>query len=120
VVAALSPEANGQIYNVVDDDLVTSRQYLSLYKSKVRSVRSFPIPYFALMFGSRMVERYSERSKGQLPAIFTPYKTRAMWAGNRFSNAKLKSIGWRPLLSTREGLDRAFAAFRLEPEKAKS
>jgi hypothetical protein len=66
-----------------------------------------------------MVERYSERSKGQLPAIFTPYKTRAMWAGNQFSNAKLKSIGWKPLLSTREGLERAFAAFRTEPEKVK-
>jgi nucleoside-diphosphate-sugar epimerase len=71
------------------------------------------------MWGSQMVERYSERSRGQLPAIFTPYKTRAMWGGNQFSNAKLKSIGWRPLISTREGLERAFAAFRAEPEKAK-
>lgn len=119
VVAALYPEANGQVYNVVDDDLVTSKQYLSLYKQRVKPVRSVPVPYFALMWGSRMVERYSERSRGQLPAIFTPYKTRAMWAGNQFSNAKLKSIGWRPLISTREGLERAFAAFRLEPEKAK-
>jgi nucleoside-diphosphate-sugar epimerase len=119
VVAALYPGANGQIYNVVDDDLVTSKQYLSLYKDRVKPVRSVPVPYFALMWGSRMVERYSERSRGQLPAIFTPYKTRAMWGGNQFSNAKLKSIGWRPLISTHEGLERAFAAFRTEPEKAK-
>jgi nucleoside-diphosphate-sugar epimerase len=118
VVAALYPGANGQIYNVVDDDLVTSKQYLSLYKDRVKPVRSVPVPYFALMWGSRMVERYSERSRGQLPAIFTPYKTRAMWGGNQFSNAKLKSIGWRPLISTHEGLERAFAAFRTEPEKA--
>jgi nucleoside-diphosphate-sugar epimerase len=41
-----------------------------------------------------------------------------MWGGNQFSNAKLKSIGWRPLISTHEGLERAFAAFRTEPEKA--
>jgi nucleoside-diphosphate-sugar epimerase len=119
VVAALYPEANGQVYNVVDDDLVTSKQYLSLYKDRVKPVRSIPVPYSALMWGSRMVERYSQRSRGQLPAIFTPYKTRAMWGGNQFSNAKLKSIGWRPLISTREGLERAFAAFRTEPEKAK-
>jgi nucleoside-diphosphate-sugar epimerase len=118
-VAALYPGANGQVYNVVDDDLVTSKQYLSLYKDRVKPVRSVPVPYFALMWGSRMVERYSERSRGQLPAIFTPYKTRAMWGGNQFSNAKLKSIGWRPVISTREGLERAFAAFRAEPEKAK-
>ncbi|RZU40904.1 NAD-dependent epimerase/dehydratase family protein [Edaphobacter modestus] len=117
-VAALSG-SDGEVYNVVDDDLVTSKQYLAAYKKHVRKVRSVPVPYFALMWGSKMVERYSERSKGQLPAIFTPYKTRAMWAGNQFSNAKLKSIGWRPLISTREGMEQAFAAFRTQPEKAK-
>ena len=118
VVAALHEGADGQIYNVVDDDLVTSAQYLALYKKKVKPVRSIPVPYSALMWGSRMIERYSERSRGQLPPIFTPYKTRAMWGGNQFSNAKLKSIGWSPLISTREGLERSFAALRAEPEKA--
>ena len=119
VVAALSPKAAGEIYNVVDDDLVSSREYLSAYKKQVRPLRSVPVPYFVLMWGSRMVEWYSRRSKGQLPAIFTPYKTRAMWGGNRFSNAKLKGIGWKPLVSTRDGLARAFAAFRAEPVKGK-
>ncbi|MCU1226431.1 MAG: epimerase [Edaphobacter sp.] len=119
VVAALHQEGDGQIYNVVDDDLVTSAQYLALYKKNVRPMRSVPVPYFALMWASKAVEGYSRRSKGQLPAIFTPYKTRAMWGGNRFSNAKLKSIGWRPVVSTQEGLGRAFAAFRVEPVKAK-
>jgi nucleoside-diphosphate-sugar epimerase len=119
VVAALHEGADGQVYNVVDDDLVTSREYLKLYKDKVKPVKSIPVPFFALMWGSKMVERYSTKSKGQLPAIFTPYKTRAMWGGNQFSNAKLKSIGWRPLISTREGLERAFAAFRAEPAKSK-
>ncbi|WP_260706278.1 NAD-dependent epimerase/dehydratase family protein [Edaphobacter flagellatus] len=119
VVAALYDGADGQVYNVVDDDLVTSSQYLSLYKSKVKRLKSVPVPYAALMWGSKMVERYHQKSKGQLPAIFTPYKTRAMWGGNQFSNARLKSIGWRPILSTREALERTFAAFRAEPGKAK-
>lgn len=118
IVAAALSGTDGEVYNVVDDDLVTSKQYLTAYKKQVRKVRSVPVPYPALMWGSKMVENYSKRSKGQLPAIFTPYKTRAMWGGNQFSNAKLKSIGWRPLLSTREGLDRTFAAFRANPEKA--
>ena len=119
VVAALHPGASGEIYNVVDDDLVTAREYLVLYKKQVRPMRSVRVPYFALMWGSKMVEGYSRRSKGQLPAIFTPYKTRAMWGGNQFSNAKLKGIGWKPLVTTRDGLARAFAAFRAEPVKAK-
>ena len=113
VVAALAPEAAGKVFHVVDDDLVTSRQYLKMYRKKVRPMRSVPVPYWLLLWGSGVVERYARRSKGQLPAIFTPYKTRAMWGGNRFSNARLKALGWRPIVSTKEGLERTFAAFRM-------
>jgi nucleoside-diphosphate-sugar epimerase len=117
VVAALAPEASGQIYNVVDDDLVTSSQYLQLYQKRVKPMKTIPVPYPLLLWGSKMVDRYNEKSKGQLPAIFTPYKVRTMWGGNRFSNAKLKQLGWTPLISTRDGLERSFAAFRTEPVK---
>lgn len=119
IVAAALNGSDGEIYNVVDDDLVTSKQYLAAYKKNVRNLRTIPIPYFMLLWGSKIVENYSTRSKGQLPAIFTPYKTRAMWGGNQFSNIKLKSIGWKPLLSTEEGIRRSFAFFRSEPDKAK-
>ncbi len=118
VTAALASAASGEIYNVVDDDLPTSREYLKLYKQRVKPMRTVPVPYWLLHWGSGLVERYNTWSKGQLPAIFTPYKTKAMWGGNQFSNAKLKGLGWRPLLSTREGLDRTLAALRLESEKS--
>ena len=117
VVAALAPQSSGQIYNVVDDDLITSRQYLKLYQQQVKPLPAIPVPYAILAWGSGVVERYSERSKGQLPAIFTPYKTRAMWGGNRFSNAKLKQLGWRQVVATSEGLQRSFSAFRNEGSK---
>jgi nucleoside-diphosphate-sugar epimerase len=117
VVAALAPIAAGEVYNVVDDQLLTSRQYLQLYQQKVKRLKTIPVPYWLLQWGSGVVERYSTRSRGQLPAIFTPYKTRAMWGGNRFSNAKLKRLGWQPIVSTAEGLERSFAAFRQEPSK---
>lgn len=117
-VAALSPQASGQIYNVVDDDLLNASQYLQLYKQQVKPVRSIPIPFPVLMFVSRQVEKYNNTSKGQLPAIFTPYKTRAMWGGNRFTNAKLKGLGWKPIISTSDALARTFAAFRAEPPKS--
>jgi nucleoside-diphosphate-sugar epimerase len=119
VVAALAPEAAGEIYNVVDDDLLTSKEYLRLYREQVKPIKTISVPYWLLLWGSGVIERYSERSKGQLPAIFTPYKTQTMWGGNRFSNAKLKRLGWKPIVSTSEGLARSFAAFRAEPEKAK-
>lgn len=114
VLAALSPETSGQVYNVVDDDLLTSAQYLRLYREKVKPIATIRVPYWLLLWGSKLVERYAEKSKGQLPAIFTPYKTRAMWGGNSFSNGRLKSIGWHPIVSTNEGLNRSFDAFRRE------
>jgi nucleoside-diphosphate-sugar epimerase len=62
-----------------------------------------------------MVAGYSRWSKGQLPAAFTPYKTSTSWKPNRFTNARLKALGWRPLVSTDEGLRRTFEHFRLSP-----
>jgi hypothetical protein len=32
------------------------------------------------------------------------------WGGHRFTNARLKSLGWRPLVSTEVGLRRTFEA----------
>ena len=119
VVAALSPTSDGEVYNVIDDELITASQYLRQYKKQVKPMRSIPVPFSVMMQLSRLIERYSTRSKGQLPAIFTPYKTRVMWGGNRFSNAKLKSIGWQPIISTKDALSATFAAFRAEPPKLK-
>ena len=53
---------------------------------------------------SAAVEKYHRWSKGQLPAAFTPYRTAAVWRGNRFSNEKIKRIGYHELVSTREGM----------------
>jgi nucleoside-diphosphate-sugar epimerase len=112
VVAAQSDRAWGEAYNVHDDDLVTARDLLAAYQREVKRVRKVPVPYPLLMAGSHLVERYHDWSQGQLPAIFTPYKTRAMWKAQRFSNAKLHDLGWSPLVSTEEALTRTFAYWR--------
>jgi nucleoside-diphosphate-sugar epimerase len=115
VVAGQSASAEGQTYNVVDDDLVSARQYLARYRAEVKRFRVVPIPYPALQLLSRMVAGYSRWSKGQLPAVFTPYKTGTSWKGTRFTNARLKALGWNPLVPTDEGLRRTFEHFRLNP-----
>lgn len=102
------PEAVGQAYNVVDDDLVDCGEYLRQYKKSVSPVRSLSLPYPVTVAMSHAVERYHRVSKGQLPAVFTPYKTATSWKGNRFTNAKLKALGWQPLVSTADGLQRTF------------
>ncbi|KYF50582.1 epimerase, partial [Sorangium cellulosum] len=111
-IAGRSEVAKGQVYNVHDDDLPTADVYLARYKREVKPIRSVSVPYFALTGISKLVERYHAHSKGQLPAVFTPYKTATSWKGNRFDNTKLKALGWKPLVSTEEGLQRTFAYLR--------
>jgi nucleoside-diphosphate-sugar epimerase/peptidoglycan/xylan/chitin deacetylase (PgdA/CDA1 family) len=112
VVAGIHERAAGQVFNVHDDDLPTCRQYVRAYRKHVTKIRSISIPYFGVKLLSSMVAKYNRYSKGQLPAILTPYKVASQWGGNRFDNSKLRSIGWKQLVPTAEGLQRSFAAFR--------
>ena len=112
VAASEHPEAVGQAFNVIDDDLPTSRRYLTRYRRDVASMRTVWIPYGAMQALSRSVEWYHRHSHGQLPAVFTRYKTATLWKGTRFDNGKLKRIGWSPRISTRDGLTASFAWLR--------
>ena len=112
VVAGTHPSAAGQVYNVHDDDLPTCREYLRAYKKHVRKIRSVSVPYFGVKLLSSIIAKYHRYSKGQLPAILTPYKVASLWGGNRFDNSKLRSIGWKQLVPTAEGLQRSFTAFK--------
>lgn len=107
--------AVGHSYNVVDDGLVTARQFLARYRRDVKALRTLPVPYRLFQLLSWLLAAYSRWSKGQLPAVFTPYRTATTWKATRFSNAALKALGWTPLLSTDEGLRRAFEHYRLDP-----
>ncbi len=114
VAASEHASAVGQAYNVVDDDLPTSRAYLRRYRREVVRLRALPIPYAGMWLVSRWVEWYHRHSRGQLPAVFTRYKTATLWKGTRFDNAKLKSLGWTPRVATRDGLAKSFAYLRAQ------
>jgi nucleoside-diphosphate-sugar epimerase len=114
VVAGQAGQAAGQVYNLHDDDLPTCRDYLRAYRREVRPIRAVPIPYPVLALLSAGVERYHNWSRGQLPAIFTPYKTATAWGGNRFGNDKIKALGWRQAVPTAEGMRRTFEWLRAQ------
>jgi nucleoside-diphosphate-sugar epimerase len=113
VRAGLTPGIDGQVFNVVDDDLPSSRRFLRLYKRHVRRFNSIYLPHpisYALCW---MWESYSRWSAGQLPPIYNRLNWNAYWRKTRYSNARLKSgLGWTPLVSTEEGLRRYFQSCR--------
>jgi nucleoside-diphosphate-sugar epimerase len=104
--AGAQGEWSGQAFNAVDDDLPTSREFLREYRARVRPLRYVTVPYPLLRALSWLVERYHRRSRGQLPAIFTPYKTASLWKGHRYSNDRIKALGWKQIVPTNEGIRR--------------
>lgn len=109
VLAGVRPGIDGEVFNVVDDDLPSSRQFLRLYKRNVRRFRSIYIPHAASYALCWMWERYSSWSEGQLPPIFNRSRWRAEWKRTRYSNQKAKArLGWAPQVPMGEGLHRYF------------
>jgi len=113
VLAGVAPGVEGEVFNVVDDDLPTSRQFLRLYKRNVRRFTSIYVPRPLSYVLCRLWEKYSDWSQGQLPPAFNRRRWNAEWKKTRYSNEKLKlRLGWTPRISMEEGLRRYFAACR--------
>ncbi len=112
VLAGLKPRVEGEIFNVVDDDLLTSRQFLRAYKKRVGRFFAVRVPY-TLAYGLCLFwEKYSKWSKGQLPPAFNRRRCAAEWKGNRFSNQRLREgLGWRPRVAMGKAMTSFLAQF---------
>lgn len=107
VLAGLKEGVEGQVFNVVDEDLPSSRQVLRLYKRAVKGFRSVYLPRVLSYLFFYAWERYSAWSQGQLPPVFNRSAWHAYWKGSAYCNKKLKSVlGWSQPISTAEGLKR--------------
>ena len=109
VLAGLVKGVDGEVFNVVDDDLPSSRRFLRLYKKNVKHFKSVYLPHVVSYFLCCLWEKYSQWSHGQLPPAFTRSRWHVDWKRTCYSNDKLKSrLGWAPKVSTEEGLRRYF------------
>ncbi len=112
VLAGLKADIDGEIFNVVDDELLTGRQFLKAYKKKVKPFRSIRMPYFAGYGLCCIWEKYSKWSKGQLPPAFNRRRCAAEWKRTRYSNQKLKDrLGWKPRVPMEKALEKFLAQF---------
>lgn len=118
-LAGLKPCANGEVFNVVDDDLPSSRKFLRLYKQRVRRFTSLYVPHCVSYTLCFLWERYSAWSEGQLPPAFNRRKWHTNWKKTNYSNNKLKSLlGWTPKVLTANALDLYFQSCRDEQTHA--
>ena len=97
VLAGSKMGVNKEIFNIVDDDLPTSRKFLRMYKHYVGRFKSIYVPHAISQFLCFLWEKYSVWSEGQLPLSFNRKLWSSYWKGNRYSNEKLKKLlGWAP------------------------
>ena len=112
-LAGLKPGIDGEVFNVVDDDLPSSRKLLHLYKHHVGQFPSLYVPKPVSYVLCYLWERYCAWSADQLPPIFNRSRWNSQWKKTRYSNDKLKTrLGWNQIISTQEGLQLFFEACR--------
>ncbi len=113
VLAGLVPGIDGEVFNIVDDDLPTSREFLRLYKKNVQIFRSIYVPKPVGFVFCLFWEKFSKWSKGQIPPVYTPREWAAYWKKTFYTNKKLKvKTGWSPRVSTADGLRVFFSSCR--------
>ncbi len=111
VLAGLVPGVDGESFNVIDDDLPRSREFLRAYKKNVGSFWSIRVPYHMAYFMCWLWEKYSTWSSGQLPPVFNRRLCSFAWKGHEYPNEKLKShLGWSCRVSMDQAMDRYFAS----------
>jgi nucleoside-diphosphate-sugar epimerase len=104
VLAGITEGVDGQVFNVVDDEMPTSKAFMNGYTRNVGPMRYVSVPYPVFYLFCYLWEKYSEWSEGQLPPAFNRRRCAAYWKGNRYSNRKLKELlGWTPRVSFRDG-----------------
>jgi len=113
VLAGLTRGVEGEVFNIVDDGLPTSREFLRKYKQDVRNFQSIPVPYRIWYGFCWLWEKYSEWSEGQLPPVFNRRTCEVSWKGNTYSNSKAKELlGWEPRVPMAVALENFFAYMR--------
>jgi nucleoside-diphosphate-sugar epimerase len=100
VLAGIMEGLDGQVFNVIDDELPTGKEFMVAYNRYVGSLRYLSVPYRAFYLVCHLWERCVRRSPRDFAPAFNRRRCAAYWKGNRYSNRKLKELtGWNPLIS---------------------
>jgi nucleoside-diphosphate-sugar epimerase/predicted dehydrogenase len=108
LLAAISPEAIGQAYNVVDEPQVSELDVI-LQRREITGERSIlvPLPPFLLCVMARLLEWKNSLSRCEVPPKATRYVILSACADIHYDTRKARQqLGWQPAVTLEEGLRR--------------
>jgi nucleoside-diphosphate-sugar epimerase len=124
VMAAESKSAQGQTFNVIDDEMPTQRRFASLIRSRMKPRPVIvPVPLWVMRLISGLAWQTNKRLFGgrmKIPGLFVPARLAARCRPLRFTNQAIKTrLGWKPKYSLLEALDRS-TGVRQDPARPRA
>lgn len=109
-LAGLTPNIEGKIINIIDDELPVGKQLLREYRYHGNRIKALFLPLFLVHSLWATYAAYCRFSQEQLPPVLDTYKSKAMWKRLSYSNASAhKLLGWKPKISLNEGIKKTLA-----------
>lgn len=107
VRAGLADGVDGQVFNLVDNELPTGRQIIRRYRKSGRRLRVVGIPQYAIPCLAWLNEKYSHWTEGQIPVVLSRHRVRAMWKPLLYTNEKAsRLLGWSPRVDLDTAIER--------------
>lgn len=104
---------DGEIINIVDDNLPTQQAYADLVSTVIEPPRSVPVPWPLIRTAAGVVKKSNERLLGgraKFPGIAVPDRLHARFKPLRYTNEKAKRLlGWTPRYRLDEAVARSVA-----------
>lgn len=109
-MTGLKKGVDGEVFNVVDDGVLTSREFLKMYKGNVENIKSVYLPKAVSYSVCCLLGTLSKIPRVGSLARYNRRRWSAYWKNNTYTNEKLKKVlGWTPKVTMEEGLNRYFA-----------
>jgi nucleoside-diphosphate-sugar epimerase len=110
VIAGLKRGVDGEVFNVVDNGVLSSREFLKMYKRNVENIRSIYLPKAISYSVFCLLGALLTILKGGSQTRYNRRRWSAYWKGNTYTNEKVKKLlGWIPQVTMEEGMSRYFA-----------
>ena len=109
-----NPAAAGQVFNAVDPQPITQREYLSRWRAVQPgrvAVARMPLPALSALWAAYGAGERLSRGRVRPPALLRPYEAKPTLKPFRYAPSRAEAVlGWRPPFGLEDALGRTFGS----------